>query len=71
MRSAVCSIVVSACDRLERLAIAVASARQQLAAGVEVLALDDGSNRGVTAWLEARAKVAQALAESAFEWGKG
>ena len=61
MRSAVCSIVVSASNRLERLAIAVASARQQLAAGVEVLALDDGSNRGVTAWLEARAKEWPAL----------
>lgn len=56
MRSAVCSIVVSASNSLERLAIAVASARQQLAAGVEVLALDDGSNRGVTAWLAGRAK---------------
>jgi hypothetical protein len=61
MRSAVCSIIVSASNSLERLAIAVASARQQLAAGVEVLALDDGSNRGVTAWLAERAKEWPAL----------
>jgi hypothetical protein len=61
MRSAVCSIVIFAGDGLERLAVAVASARQQLAAGVEVLALDDGSSKAITAWLAARAREWPAL----------
>ena len=56
MRSAVCSVIVAANNRLEHLAVAVASARVQLAQGVEVIALDDGSNPGVQAWLAARAK---------------
>jgi hypothetical protein len=51
MRSAVCSVIIPSSNRLERFAVAVASARQQLASGVEVLALDDGSSRAVTAWL--------------------
>jgi Glycosyl transferase family 2 len=54
MRSAVCSVIIPASNRLERFAVAVASARQQLAAGVEVLALDGGSSRGVSAWLSKR-----------------
>ena len=56
MRSAVCSVIVAADNRLEHLAVAVASARVQLAQGVELIALDDGSSPGVHAWLAARAK---------------
>ena len=61
MRSAVCSVIVSASNRLERLAVAVASARMQLAAGVEVLVLDDGTSRGISAWLAERGKEWPAL----------
>lgn len=61
MRSAICSVVVFASSRLEPLAVAIASARTQLAAGIEVLVLDGGSSRGVSAWLAERSKQWPAL----------
>jgi hypothetical protein len=61
MRSAICTAAIWASSSVQSLAVAVASARTQLAAGVEVLALDDGSSRSVTAWLNARAKEWPAL----------
>ncbi len=51
MRSPVCSVIIAASSRLEQLALALAPVRMQLAAGVEVIVLDDGSNAGVSAWL--------------------
>ena len=56
MRSAVCSVIVAANNRFEHLAAAVVSARIQLARGVEVIVLDDGSSPSIQAWLAARAK---------------
>ncbi len=56
MRSPLRSVIIAASSRLEQLAVALASVRMRLAAGVEVIVLGDGSNARVSAWLAGHGK---------------